>query len=73
MSCMSHNLLYIWTYLSQNIQILHEISGILDYLRQNVMHETEITLDLYIFESEHSDIDMPIKWNFRLFETKCHA
>ena len=31
MSCISHKLLYIWTYLSQNIQILHEIGGILDY------------------------------------------
>ena len=25
-----------------------------------------------IFESEHSDITWN-KWNFRLFETKCHA
>ena len=25
-----------------------------------------------IFESEHSDIAWN-KWNFRLFETKCHA
>ena len=36
------------------------------------MHWPQITLDLDIFELEHSDIALN-KWNFRLFETKCHA
>ena len=60
---------HIWV---RTFRILHEKSGILDYLRQKVMHKPWITLDLDIFESEHSDIAWN-KWNFRLFETKCHA
>ena len=42
--------------MSEHSDILHKISGILDYLTQNVMHYPYITFDVDIFVSEHYDI-----------------